>query len=60
MINKMGQFSDSVDILASDAVCPRDGSGATAEHPDLAHLEQNIATHTYSRWNSSDKCKKDR
>ena len=56
----MGQFSDSVDILASDAVCPRDGSGAAAEHPDLAHLQQNIATHTYSRWNSSDKCKKDR
>ena len=61
MINEMGQFSDSVDVLASDAVCPRHGSGSTAEHSNLAHLEYNIATHTcYNRLNSGDKCKKDR
>ena len=35
----MGQFSDSVDVLASDAVCPRHGSGSTAEHSNLAHLQ---------------------
>ena len=61
MINEMGQFSDSVDVLASDTVCPRHGSGSTAEHSNLAHLEYNIATHTYyNRLNSGDKCKKDR
>ena len=42
MINKMWQFSDSVDSFTSDAVGPSHCTGATAEYADFTHLQINF------------------